>query len=232
MRHESLWPSISFRPELRGRHQNNFGINAQFLGFHFCILNDSHLFYCAVERIKCAIININAACRPATTLSCSSNFHFPIPLGLKTLCAYSILYTHTMPYSCPRTPDFRSVGERWTFGRWLASLTSSVKQSNANSCHFLQVRHRRKAEKSGAGSVQENYAHKRSWVLLGAERLLSSLFFYVHSSSVCFPGSLSLFVAPPLIMLWKNSSCSSRKNEWEKYCNCKSGKKYNENVAL
>jgi len=48
----------------KGRHQNNFGIYAQFLGFHFCILDDSHLFYCSVKRIKCAIIN--AACRPAT----------------------------------------------------------------------------------------------------------------------------------------------------------------------
>lgn len=114
-------------------------------------------------------------------------FPLPIPLGLKTLCAYSILYTHTMPYSCPRTPDFRSVGERWTFGRWLTSLTSSVKQSNANSCHFLQVRHRRKAEKSGAGSVQENYAHKRSWVLLGVERLLSSLFFMYILHLYAFP---------------------------------------------
>lgn len=56
--------ALLFRWKGREIHQNNFGVYAQFLSFHFCILDDSHLFYCAVERIKCAIIN--ADCRPAT----------------------------------------------------------------------------------------------------------------------------------------------------------------------
>lgn len=96
-----------------GRHQNNFGIYAQFLGFHFCISDDSHLFYCAVERIKCAIIN--ADCRLPTV----DRRRLCPPRVLESwnpLCCSDLkLYVHITFFS-PHTPDGLSVG--WSVAGW------------------------------------------------------------------------------------------------------------------
>jgi len=88
-------------------------------------------FSCAVERIKCAIIN--ADCRAARSL---------YRLDVESLCAFNIFGLFSA-----RTRLCKGLCLSWRLRVWervLTSLTSSVKQSNANSCHFLQVRHSEK----------------------------------------------------------------------------------------
>jgi len=153
----------------------------------------------------------------------SSNFHIPIPLRLKSLCAYNIFYPQLSGRTFGRL-------ERRTFGCWLASLTSSVKQSNANSCHFLQVRHWRKAGESwGKRRKAEPGAFRKIMRTSEVAFFYSLVLFYVHSSSVCFPRFTQFVCSLP------TDYALAKKKEFtqnERENTAKVKKKYDENVAF